>query len=163
MKKKNLLSGILVAILMSFTMGIQAQTVNVNPEKNIKPVTDQELETLVTITQKLQPLQMQSQSAMMKAIKNSGLSMQRYREITSAKRQGKNIQMTKKEEKAFSSIAQTMQREQKKIQNKLNTLLQKHSISQQRFKQINRKLQNDKELQNRFKKMQQKKMQQKQQ
>jgi hypothetical protein len=99
----------------------------------------------------------------MKAIKNSGLSMQRYREITSAKRQGKNIQMTEKEQKAFASISQTMQREQKKIQNKLNTLLQKHSISQQRFKQINRKLQNDKELQNRFKKMQQKNMKQKQQ
>jgi len=160
MTKKNLFTVMVVTILMGLTLGLNAQTVDMNQQEKGKPVTDQELETLIKISRELQGIQMNSQGKIMKALKNNDLSMQRYKEITQAKRQGQDIEKTEEEEKSFSAIVQVAQREQKKLQQEIEAVLDKHSMSPKRFQQINQQLRTDKKLQNRFKKVQQKQMQQ---
>jgi hypothetical protein len=158
MKLKSLISLFIVSFL--FVNVAVSQTVPVKEGKqgqaqNIE-VSDGELETFIKVSTELQQMQMKSRQKMGKIIKDNGMEMKRYQEINRAKQQGQEIEMTEKEEKAYAAIQKEMQKEGKGMQRKMQKILQKHEMKRQRFMQISKALRTDKELQNRFKKVQQK-------
>jgi len=164
MKIRNLFGLVMVAIMMVSGAGVKAQNLNLNQNQQQAQteVTDSELKTFAKIMREAQSVQRQSQSSMMKAIKESGIKMKRFQEISRAKRQGNNVEMTEQEKQAYSSIQKVMQQEQQKMRKQMNALIKKYSMGKQRYMQINRALRKDKNLQSRLKKIMSKQMQQQQ-
>ncbi len=164
MKLKNLISLFIVSFL--FVNVAVSQTVPVKKESQKQAqdieVSDKELETFMKVSTELQQMQMQARQKMGKIIKDNGMEMKRYQKIARAKQQGKEIETTKKEDKAYSAIQKEMQKQSKSMKKDMQKVLQKHGMKQKRFKQISKAIRTDKELQNRFKKLQQKQRQQKQ-
>jgi hypothetical protein len=158
MKLKNLISLLIVSFLF-INAGV-SQTVPVKQGSQGKAqdieVSDSELETFIKVSTELQQMQMQARQRMGKIIKDNGMEMKRYQEIARAKQQGQEVEMTKKEEKAYAAIQKEMKKEGQGMQKDMQKILKKHEMKQKRFQQIAQALRSDKELQNRFKKVQQK-------
>ncbi len=152
MKLKNLLSIVVVAVMMASSAGLKAQTLNQGQQQGQQiEVTDSELKTFVKIMREAQAVQKQSQGAMMKAIKESGMQMKRFQEISRAQRQGNEVEMSEKEKQAYSDIQNVMKQEQKKMRKKMNEIIDKYSMERKRYMQINRALRKSKQLQSRLK------------
>ncbi|MCF8338914.1 MAG: DUF4168 domain-containing protein [Bacteroidales bacterium] len=137
---------------------------NVNAQQDIKmqrqqqnvdiEVSDQELQKFVTASGEIQKLQKQSRSKMQQAIKDNGLTMQRYSEIQKKQSSGKEVDMNDKEKKAFEATKKSVRQEQMKIQKKAGEILKKHGIKRQRYMKISRAIRQDKELQKRYREIQ---------
>lgn len=149
---KKIFSLVIVAIMTSATVGLKAQNLNQNQQQQQEiEVSDSALQTFAEIMREAQAVQKQSQGVMMKAIEENDLGMKRFQEISQAKRQGEDIEMTEEEEEAYASIEQVMQEEQQKMKEKMSSIIQEYSMDEQRYMEINRALRNDKELQKRLK------------
>jgi hypothetical protein len=152
MKIKNLLGLIVVAVMMTTSPGLKAQTLNQGQQQGQQiEVSDSELKTFAKIMREAQPVQRQSQNNMMKAIQNSGIKMKRFQEISRARSQGNKVEMTEKEKKAFSEIRKVMKQEQQKMNKKMSSIIDNYSMTKKRYIQINRALRKSKQLQNRLK------------
>ena len=155
MKIKNLFGLLVMAVMMTSAPVLKAQQ-NLNlkqgQQQQVK-VSDSELKTFAKIMREAQGVQRQSQRVMMTAIRNSGIEMKRFQEISRAKRQGKEVNMTEKEKKAYSTIRDTMKQEQQKMQQKMSSIIEKHSMDKKRYMEINRALRGNKELQKKLKKI----------
>ena len=162
MKIKNLFALVVFALMITSASGLKAQNFNQGPQQGQIEVSDSELQTFANIMRDARTVQRQSQNSMMQAIKQSGMNMKRFQEISRAKSQGGKVEMTEQEKQAYSSIRKVMQEEQKKMRQKMNSIIKKHSMNRQRYMQINRALRKDKNLQSRLKKLMSKQMQQQQ-
>mgnify|MGYP006292364173 FL=1 len=152
MKIKNLLGLVVVAVMMTASPGLKAQTLNQGQQQGQQiEVSDSELNTFAKIMRDAQSVQRQSQNSMMKAIQNSDIKMKRFQEISRARSQGNKVEMTEKEKQAFSEIQKVMKQEQQKMRKKMSSIIEKYSITQKRYMQINRALRKNKQLQNRLK------------
>ena len=152
MKIKNLLGLVVVAVIMTASPGLKAQTLNQGQQLGQQiEVSDSELNTFAKIMREAQSVQRQSQNSMMKAIQNSDIKMKRFQEISRARSQGNKVEMTEKEKQAFSEIQKVMKQEQQKMRKKMSSIIEKYSITQKRYMQINRALRKNKQLQNRLK------------
>jgi hypothetical protein len=152
MKIKNLLGLVVVAVMMTTSPGLKAQTLNQGQQQGQQiEVSDSELNTFAKIMREAQSVQRQSQNSMMKAIQNSDIEMKRFQEISRARRQGNKVEMTEKEKQAFSEIQKVMKQEQQKMRKKMSSIIEKYSITKKRYMQINRALRKNKQLQNRLK------------
>ena len=163
---KKIFGLVIVAIMMCASSGLQAQNFNQNqPQQQDIEVSDDELQTFANIMREAQAVQKQAQGTMMKAIQESGIEMKRFQEISRAKRQGNEVEMSEEEKQAYSSIEQVMQEEQQKMKKKMSSIIEKYPMDQQRYMQINRALRKDKGMQKRLKQIisQQQKQQQQQQ
>ena len=159
MNLKKLISLFVVSIV--FVGMAYSQTVPVQPKgtqeasQNIE-VSDSELETFIKVSGDLQMIQMQFQQKMGKIIQDNGMKMQRYQQIARGKQQGQEMDLTKEEEKAYVSIQEKIRQESQGLKQEMQDVLAKYSMDQKRYMQISKALRQDKELQNRFKKIQQK-------
>lgn len=145
-----------VAFLMAGITGVQAQNFNPNNQQQQEiEVSDSELQTFAQIMQEVQQAQKASQSAMLKAIKDNGLEVQRYQEIARAKQQGQDANMSAEEEKAYQAVQEILKQEQQKMRQKMNSILENYSMDRQRYIRISRALQKDKELQQRLQQLRQ--------
>ena len=163
MKIKNLLGLVIVSVMMASGPGIKAQNLNQGQQQRQQiEVSDSELETFAKIMGEAQAVQRQSQNSMMKAIKESGMNMKRFQEISRAQRQGNEVEMSEEEKKAYSEIQKVMKQEGQKMRNKMNSIIKKYSMDRKRYIQINRALRKDKQLQSRLKSIMSNQMQQQQ-
>ena len=155
MKRTIFIQLLTVVFLSSVSMGVQAQEFNPNKgqQQDIE-VSDSELEKFVEVSKALQQEQKSSQSVMIQAIKENELGMKRFQEITRAQRQGNEVDMTEREKKAYQAVKEVMKKEQQKMRKKMRTILKDHAMDRRRYVQISRALQNDQELQQRLKAMQ---------
>ncbi|HKL38104.1 MAG TPA: hypothetical protein VJ876_04360 [Bacteroidales bacterium] len=151
MKRIQVITMMTMALLMVGGMTAKAQ---VNPNSGQQQqsieVSDSELQTFAKIMQKVQQEQKKSQGKMLEAIKNNGMEVKRYQEISRAKRQGQNVEMTDKEKKAYQSVQEVMKKEQQKMRQRMQSILKQHKMGRRRYIQISRALQQDKELQKRL-------------
>ncbi|MGM0530669.1 MAG: DUF4168 domain-containing protein [Bacteroidota bacterium] len=153
MKKiRNLLSlGVIVTLMFSFA-NLEAQVPQQGQEQQPEiEVSDSELETFAKIMQATQELQKEAQMVLMQAIEdNPDITVQQYQEISQAKQQGGDSDLSEEEEEAFNSIQQVMQEEQKKMDENVSELLEEHEMEEERYMEINQALRSDKELQKRL-------------
>jgi len=150
MKRIQVITMMTMALLMVGGLTAKAQVNPNSGQQQSIEVSDSELQTFAKIMQKVQQEQKNSQGKMLKAIKDNGMEVQRYQEIARAQRQGQDVEMTEKEEKAYQAIQQVMKQEQQKMNQKMQSILQQHQMERRRYIQISRALQRDKELQKRL-------------
>ena len=160
MKFKNVLSLFVVSFLFINAAVSQVPQGQQRGQQKIDiEVSDEELKSFIKVSGELQSIQMEMRQKMNQIIKDNGMKMKRYQEIARGKQQGQEVETTKEEEKAYSAIQKEMQQEGKKLDKRMQKVLDDHSIEKKRFQKISRALRQDKELQNRFQKMQQKQRQ----
>jgi len=160
MKLKNVLSLFVVSFLFINAAVSQVPQTQQQGQQNIDiEVSDEELETFIKISGELQGMQMEMRQKMGQIVKDNGMKMQRFQEIARGKQQGQDVETSEEEEKAYSKIQQEMQQENKKLQKKMQKALDDHSMDRKRFMNISKALRQDKELQNRFQKVQQQQQQ----
>ena len=160
MKLKNVLSLFVVSFLFINAAVSQVPQTQQQSQQNIDiEVSDEELKTFIKVSGELQGMQMEMRQKMGQIVKDNGMEMQRFQEIARGKQQGQEVETTEEEEKAYSKIQQEMQQENKKLQKKMQKALDDHSMDRKRFMNISKALRQDKELQNRFQKVQQQQQQ----
>jgi len=150
MKRIQVITMMTMALLMVGGMTARAQINPGSGQQQSIEVSDSELQTYAKIMQQVRQEQKTSQGKMLKAIKDNGMDVKRYQEISRAKRQGQNVEMTDKEKKAYQSVQKVMKKEQQKMRQKMQSILKQHKMGRRRYIQISRALQQDKELQKRL-------------
>lgn len=157
MLKRKSFTVLVSALMVFFATTLGAQTVTPSQEEGDQDqetkITDAQLKKFIKVSNDLTEIQQEQRAKQKSIIKDNGMTMKRYREISRAKHSNKEVEMSKKEQKKFSKIQKEMRAFQKKRNKKAEEILKKHSLSPKKFMQIRRKLQSDKELQKRFRSM----------
>jgi hypothetical protein len=153
MIKKVTMNAVLSILMVTFISTLGAQTITPSQQGEGGKVTDAQLKKFVRVSNDFQKMQKDNRTKQQNIIKNNDMTVQRFNEISKAKRSGKDAQMTEAEKKKFDKISKALKEFQKSNQKKAQQILQKHSMSQNAFMKIRRKLQSDKELQKRFSKL----------
>lgn len=153
MIKKVTMNAVLSILMMTFVTTLGAQTITPSQQGEGGKVTDDQLKKFVRVSNDLQQMQKDSKTKQQQIIKDNDMTLQRYNEISQAKRSGKDAQMTEAEKKKFNKISKSLKEFQQNNRQKAMQILKKHSLSQKVFTKIRRKLQSDKELQKRFTEM----------
>lgn len=160
MKLKNVLSLFVVSFLfINAAVSQVPQGQQQGQQKVDIEVSDEELKTFIKVSGELNTMRMEMRQKMNQIVKDNGMKMKRYQEIARGKQKGQEVETTKEEKKAYSAIQKEMQQEGKKLDKKMQKVLDDHSMERKRFQNISRALRQDKELQNRFQKIQQKQQQ----
>jgi len=156
MKLKNVLSLFVVSFLFINAAISQVPQTQQQSQQNIDiEVSDEELKTFIKVSGELQGIQMEMRQKMGQIVKDNGMEMQRFQEIARGKQQGQKVETTKEEEKTYAAIQKEIQKEGNKVNKKMQKILDDYSMEQKRFQNIGKALRQDKELQNRFQKIQQ--------
>ncbi|MFW6101408.1 MAG: hypothetical protein ACOC90_08470, partial [Bacteroidota bacterium] len=119
--------GLFVMSVMVFSfVGVTAHEGNAPRQTE---VSDSELEVYANIMTDLQTEQKEAQEKMREAIEeNPDMDMQRYQEISQARTQGGDADMSTEEEEAFSAIQKVIEEEQQKLDKKMESLLEEHGM-----------------------------------
>lgn len=155
LKKSVFITAIALVFMLSGTNLNAQQDIQMQQQEVDIEVSDEELQKFVTASGEIQKLQQGSRDKMQQAIKDNGLTMQRYSEIQKGQSSGQEVDMDEEEKKAFEATKQAIREEQMKIQKKAGEILEKHEIERQRYMKISRAIQQDEELQKRYQKIQQ--------
>ena len=129
-----------------------------NQKKSVDPssITDEELRKFAQIRQEAQKVRTDARSDMKEIIEDEGMSLKRYQKIRmsqqSKKMQG-SVDVSDAEQAKMDSIRPQMKEAQKSAQKDMMNAMQSTGLSMQRVQQISRALQQSKELQKRFKKI----------
>lgn len=154
MSVNNLLKGVFILVIITTAYSVKGQNPSLNQDQQLNTeVTDSELQAFVGIMQQAQTVQRKVRSNMMNAIKESGMEMKRFQEISRAKRQGNEVEMTDNEKDAYASIQEVIKTEQQKMRKEMDSIIQNASMDKNRYMEINSALRQDKELQGRLKKI----------
>jgi len=141
-----------------FTTTLQAQTINPQMDQNVDvEVSDEELQNFLSASQEIQMLQLEMQQKLIEMVKNSSMSVERFQAISQKQQQGQQPQLSEEEKKAMESLQKQYMEEQQTLKPRMDSILLKYSFDQQRFMAISKAMRTDKELQKRFKELQQKK------
>ena len=155
---KKLLSLLTLSMALLFTTTLQAQTINPQMDQNVDvEVSDEELQNFLSASQEIQMLQLEMQQKLIEMVKNSSMSVERFQAISQKQQQGQQPQLSEEEKKAMESLQKQYMEEQQTLKPRMDSILLKYSFDQQRFMAISKAMRTDKELQKRFKELQQKK------
>jgi len=147
------LVGILTVMLI-WGGTLQAQVQKSMPQQNVDiTVNDKELKRFKKAVTEIQAIQQQSGAKMQKAIKDAGMTVQRYQEIDKKNRSGGQPEFKEGEKQKYSDAQKKVQTEQQAMSQKMQTVLDDHNFKQQRFMEINKALRQDEELFKRFQKI----------
>lgn len=148
-------TAIFTALLMTvFTFNLTGQTVTPAQKQGSDKISDADLKKYAQVSEGLSEMQQNSRTEMEAIVKDNGMELKRFSEISRAKQSGNTIEMTDEEEKNYNTISTKLQEYNQKNQQKAMQILEKHSLNQQKFMQIRQKLRSDKELQTRLKNIQ---------
>ncbi|MCF8218113.1 MAG: DUF4168 domain-containing protein [Bacteroidales bacterium] len=150
MSIKKMTSVFTVLLLAVFTMSLSAQTVTPQQQQQGGEITDADLKKYAKVSKDLEEMQKGGQADQKKIVKDHGMEVARFSEISRAKQSGQDIEMTAEEEAKFKKISQKLQEYNKQHQQKAMDILKKHNMQQQKYMQIRQKLRQDKELQKRL-------------
>ncbi|MCF8331964.1 MAG: DUF4168 domain-containing protein [Bacteroidales bacterium] len=143
-----------VLLMAVFTFNLTAQTVTPSQKQGDDKISDADLKKYTKVSDGLSEMQQNSRAEMEAIVKDNGMELNRFSEISRAKQSGNEIEMTGEEEKNYNTISRKIQEYNQKNQQKAMQILKKHSLSQQKFMQIRQQLRSDKELQTRLKNIQ---------
>lgn len=128
-----------------------------NKQDTTKKVTNKELKSFSHVAVKAQKINRQFKREAMKNIQKSNLSMQRYRTIAMSKmnpqKSSDTLSISKKEKKEYQKLHAKLSSLQKDMQTKLKEEVQKEGLTLARFRQIAMKVRQDKELQQKVRKL----------
>lgn len=137
------------------SLNAQGQQLNMQSQGSNVEVSDAELERYVKAIQDVQAVNREMQMKVQKLIKDEGMEVNRYQEIVKAQRSG-NSDMSEEEQKKFDNLQGKIKEEQEGMRQKYRSILQDHNFENKRFTRISQAMRSDKELQKRFREMQQK-------
>ena len=134
---------LLVAFVAVFASGVQAQTE--------QKVTDEQLKKFVKVSQKVQGESMKQQQEMMKVIQDEGISPERFNQIYKAEQNpNKESDASGEEKKQYDAAMKKINAMNKQSQKDMEALIKKEGMKVETYMMINKKLQQDKSLQKRF-------------
>lgn len=113
-------------------------------------VSDKEVKSFVNVFQKLRPIQQQFQMKASQIIQNSGLGMQKYRQIMQSQQNpaGQSQQQFSQEDMdSFNQVSKELQTVQRDMQTESEKVIQGEGLTPQRYQQIGRISQSDSTLQ----------------
>lgn len=149
---KQKIFAVITAVFIS--LGLNAQTLS-PAAQNSSQISDAELQKFAKVSADLNKLQQSSRADMEQIVRDNGMEVQRFSEISRAKQSGQSIDMTEAEKTAYTNITGKLQKYQQQNQQKALAILDKHSLGQQKFMMIRKQLSQDEALQKRYKKIQQ--------
>ncbi|MFO7879472.1 MAG: DUF4168 domain-containing protein [Bacteroidales bacterium] len=126
-----------------------------NGDQTSEAVSDEELKEFSNLQMGVQKINQEGQQVMVKGIQDNDLTVQRYQEISQAKNKGEEPEMTEQEATAFEKSDKIVQEQQKSMRTKMDELIEKSSMSKERYIEISRLVQQDQALQQRLREMQQ--------
>lgn len=136
----------------------QGQMQDTDPFQQQQPqageVNDQELRQFVSVVQYVQVINQESQHDMVEALQQGGLDVERFNEIQQAEENpNQEADATDEEMKYYETAIQELTEIQIQAQQKMVDKITEEGLTESRFQEINIALQNDPELQERFRTM----------
>lgn len=124
-------------------------------QKKTGDVTNKELKEFSHVAKKAQQINMQLKQQAQKEINESNLSQQRYSQIAMSKMNPKadTLNLSSQEESEYQKLHGKLTSLQKQMQSELKTEVKKEGLTWQRFQKIAMALRQDKDLQQRFRKI----------
>ncbi len=140
----------------------QYQSSQITHSQGMKKVTDKEVKTFVSIISKIRGAQQQIQMQAMQAIKNSGIDMNKFREIAKSQQDtsAQQTQYSKQDMESYNKASKEIQTLQIDAQEKTKGIIESEGMSVQRYQQISQAARQDSTLQKRLKAELQSQMQQ---
>lgn len=135
--KKKTINLSFIAIIM-FTMCIGTAALAQVPQQEIKEdFKDKELESFVKANQKVNSIQAESETKMMKAIEEENLSVDRFNEILAAQQDPqKGNDATAEEMSAFNSAAQAIMQKRQEMEVKMSKTIEEEGIDLDTYNMI---------------------------
>lgn len=115
-------------------------------------VSESEMKKVVSLHQKVRPIQMKTQKTMMKNLKDSDLERQRFTEIRRAEKSGQNPDMTEEEKKALQELEKKNKKARKEMKGKVKTKVENGGMKWKRFQKLSRAVQKYPKLRERYRK-----------
>lgn len=141
--KNTMRKCLLVAFVAVFASGLQAQTE--------QKITDEQLEKFVKVSQKVQGESMKQQQEMMKVIQDEGISPERFNQIYKAEQNpNKESDASGEEKKQYEAAMKKIDAMNEQSQKDMEALIKKEGMKVETYMMINEKLQQDEDLQKRF-------------
>ena len=151
--KKNIitlaLSGALIGGLSSTAHAQQAEA-SINSQSQEK-VTSAELSKFADALTEVQSVNQNAQQQMVKIITDGGLDVNRFNTIQKAKMNPETAVTATDEELAMhTAIVAKLKAMQPELENKMKSIIKRHGLTFDRYKEVAMALQNDKSLQQKF-------------
>lgn len=119
-----------------------------------KKVSDDELKQFVTVAQKAQAMNQESQQEMVKAVEDKGLDVQRFNEIRQAEQDPtKEVDANAEELKKYASANASIEKIYMGVQEKIEANVKKEGLSMTRYQEIATTVQSSPELQEKIQKL----------
>lgn len=157
--KKYFMTIKIKAVFAAFVLllGVQtavAQDFNFQPQASqAKPVTDEEIKSLVIINIEIQPLQMKLQEDMIGYVENSGMEVPRFAQIMNVMQQGGDIdalEVTEEEIEIYTDCFEAITKMQDEVDEIIMQIIEENGFDLERFQEVFMALQTDPEIQERF-------------
>ncbi len=141
-----------------------------NPRKQLQRqsqvdtnVSDKKLKQFSEVGQKMQEIQRENRPKMQQAIKDVGLSMDKFQSIMQQQQKGgpqgqqqggKPDNVTEEEMKKFREARQEMKKFQEEARKKMKNIIEESELTEQEYRRISRAVRQSKSLQNKMRDMQ---------
>jgi hypothetical protein len=126
------------------------------PQQQGGEISDEELQQFVSASQHLQVINQQAQQKMVASVEQGGLDVERFNEIQQAQQDpNQEASATDEELKQYETAIQELQKIQVQAQQQMQEKIKEEGLTESRFQEISMVLQNDPELQEKFRAIQQ--------
>lgn len=147
MKIKSIILSTFVLLVFSTTWA-QQPVQKTSTQQQTKKVTDQELHEFAAIYKDIQAQNQMMQQKAVKTIKDEGMTVDRFKAISKAKRDPKStVKPTESEKKQLTDIKSKLQKVQMEMQQHIMAEIKEKGLTIQRYREISTSLRGDKALQ----------------
>jgi hypothetical protein len=157
MKKGTIAAAALVASMIfgqtAFAQDTQAP--QAQEQKTTKKFSDEDLQKFITANIAVTEIQKEGREAMVSAIEDSGLTVDRFNELAKAHRQGKlkEVAEGKEEITAFTEAAKSMVKVQPETEDKVNAAITEAGLTSESYQKILAAFQKDPVIETRIKQL----------
>ena len=149
---RNLFNVLVIAIIMG-TASTVAQNSQMPQQTEIE-VSDSELSEFAKVFQQMRMLNQQAQQEMIEVVQDSDIELERFNEIHQGNMDPeKDVKTTAIEDKKYEVVVTKLESIQPEFQDKMKSLIDKSSLSIERYQQLAMALQSNASLQKRFQEM----------
>jgi|GEM_PF-473739 len=139
---------------LSFTTTAQSTVPQQAQQQSVKTdYSDSQLKQFLDVNKKLQPLQQTAQQHIVKSIQNSGLTVDRFREIAQSQQDGKGTALSAQDSTAFNKAAQEIMQEKGKTDSQMVAVIKKEGMDLETFQGIAMAYQQSPEIQQKINKL----------
>ncbi len=134
-------------------------------DKGENEVSDEELEKFAKISGEMKGIHQNQRSKMQKAVKNAGLTVEKYQSLKQRmmgkgqkknrkREEGEDGEVSEKEKKQFQKAQKKVNSIKKETRKKQKKVITSNGLTQERFQEIYQTIRSSRELQQKLKKMQ---------